>query len=261
MSFLLKAIIQSIVFLIPLTFSNLAFAQKNIKITVGEWPPYISQGQKYNGVISHIMIDIFKELGIDASFHFLPWSRAYADTAKGLYAATGVWMHKTDREKDFIYSNAVLTEKFVFFHKKTFKFDWTTINDLKDLTIGGISASSYGPILDKALTQGELSMSRVTRPQQNFKMLLHNRIDIFPFEINVGQAEQKEHLTLIEQEEITHHPKAYLNNESFVLFPKRLQGSIELQMKFNKQLKKFREDGRYESYFNNFKQGFYDKSK
>jgi polar amino acid transport system substrate-binding protein len=260
MSFLLKTIIQSILILIPLTFLNLALAQENIKIAVGEWPPYISEDQKHNGVIAHIMTDVFKELGINASIHFLPWSRTYADASNGLYAATGVWMHKTNREKDFIYSDAVLTEKFVFFHKRTFKFGWGSIDDLKELTLGGINASSYGPEFDKALTQGELVMNRVIRPQQNFKMLLHNRIDIFPFEINVGQAVLKEHLTLIEQEEITYHPKAYLNNESFVLFPKSLQGSIELQLKFNKQLKEFREDGRYESYFNNFKQGLYDKS-
>lgn len=260
MSFLLKAILQSIVFLTPLTFSSLVLAQESIKIAVGEWPPYISEGQKHNGVISHIMTDIFKELEINASIHFLPWPRTYADAANGLYAATGVWMHKADREKDFFYSNAVLTEQFVFFHKKTSNFDWATIKDLKDLSIGGISASSYGPILDKAIAQGELNMSRVTRPQQNFRMLIHNRIDIFPFEINVGQAVLKEHLTQIEQEEITHHPKAYLNNESFVLFPKSLHGSKELQVQFNKQLKIFKEDGRYDVYFKKFQQGFYARS-
>ncbi len=260
MSFLLKAIIQSIIFLIPLTFSGWVLAQENIKIAVGGWPPYISQGQKYNGVISHIITDVFKEMGVDASINFLPWSRAYADASEGIYSATGVWMHKTEREKDFIYSDSVLTEKFVFFHKRTFEFDWASINDLKELTLGGINASSYGPAFDKAIAQGELIMNRVNRPQQNFKMMLHNRIDIFPFEINVGQAVLKEHLTLIEQEEITHHPKAYLNNSSFLLFPKSLQNSKELKLKFNKQLKKFREDGRYDSYFKNFQQGFYNKT-
>ncbi len=117
-------------------------AQEDIKVAVGEWPPYISQGQKHNGVISHIITDIFHDIGIDASIHFLPWSRAYADTAEGAFSATAVWMHQTEREQSFIYNDAVLTEEFVFFHKKTFESNWNSISDLKTLSIGGINASS-----------------------------------------------------------------------------------------------------------------------
>ena len=196
-------------------------AQEKITIAVGEWPPYISQDQKHNGVISHIITDIFADIGIEASMQFLPWSRAYNDTAKGLFPVTAVWMHKKEREIDFIYSDAVLIEQFVFFHRKNRQFDWKTINDLKEFTIGGINASSYGPELDKALSQEKILIDRVIRPQQNFKKLLHNRIDLFPFELNVGHAMLKKYLSKEEQKKITYHKKPYLNNSSFLLFPKK----------------------------------------
>jgi polar amino acid transport system substrate-binding protein len=242
-----------------LTFSTSLLAIEKISIAVGEWPPYISQDQKHNGVISHLITDIFQEIGIEASIHFLPWSRAYDDAAKGRFSATAVWMHKSEREDDFIYSDIVLTEQFVFFHKKSLQFNWDSLKDLKDINIGGVIASSYGPLFDKALVQGELVMNRVSRPQQNFKMLLHNRIDVFPFEINVGNAVLKDHLTSDEQKEITSHPKPYLNNSSFLLFPRTLRNSQNLSIRFNKQLETIKADGRYDLYFEHLKQGLYKK--
>jgi len=255
-----STVITKILFICSvLTFSTSPFALEKISIAVGEWPPYISQDQKHDGVISHIITDIFQEIGIEASIHFLPWSRAYDDAAKGRFSATAVWMHKPEREDDFIYSDILLTEKFVFFHKKSLEFNWNSIKDLKKFTLGGVNASSYGPLLDKALIDGELVMGRVTHPRQNFKMLLHNRIDVFPFEINVGNAVLKEHLTSDEQNKITSHPKPYLNNSSFLLFPRTLRNSKNLSIRFNKQLEKMKADGRYDLYFEHLKQGLYKK--
>lgn len=255
-----RTVITKILFLTAvLTFSTSLLALEKISITVGEWPPYISQDQKHNGVVSHIITDVFREIGIEASIHFLPWSRAYDDAAKGKFSATAVWMHKLAREDDFIYSDALLTEEFVFFHNKSFPFNWDSVDDLKKFKLGGVNGSSYGPIIDKALTDGELTMDRVTHPIQNFRMLLHNRIDVFPFEVNVGRAVMNEKLTSEEQGEITSHPKPYLNNSSFVLFPKALQGSRDLSLRFNKQLEIIKANGRYDLYFEHLNQGLYKK--
>ena len=245
MSILSKLIAVGALHLFLILFSSTIQAQEKIAIAVGEWPPYISPGQKHNGVISHIIIDIFKDIGIEATLEFQPWSRAYADTAKGMFSATAVWMHKPEREVSFIYSDTVLTERFVFFHKKSLAFDWQSISDLKEFKIGGINASSYGPEFNKALATGEVIINRVIRPQQNFKMLLHDRIQIFPFEVNVGHAMLRSHLTVEEQEQITYHPKAFLNNSSFVLFPRNLKGSQSLSLRFNKQLRKIKDNGKY----------------
>lgn len=149
-------------------------AQEKITLSVGSWPPYISQDQKHNGVVAHIITDIFSDIGISVSFRFLPWARAYDDAAKGLSSATAVWMHKEKRSVDFIYSDAILIEQFVFFHNKGSSFNWKSVDDLKNLEIGGIIAFSYGSELNHALSQGEVVIDRVKQPQQNFKKLLYN---------------------------------------------------------------------------------------
>lgn len=167
-------------------------------------------------------------------------------------------MHQTDREADFIYSDSVLKEQFVFFHRKAVNFDWQTIKDLKGYHIGGGYAYSYGPEMDKAIKQGEITLSRVTNLQQNFQMLLHGRIDILPLELNVGLSAIREHLTTAEQAKISHHTKPFLLNSSYVMFPKALENSKTLLKQFNQQLQIFKSDGRYQQYFDRFEQGYYD---
>ncbi|MBQ0730407.1 MAG: transporter substrate-binding domain-containing protein [Oleispira antarctica] len=235
--------------------------QEKVTIAVGEWPPYIAQDQKHNGVVSHIITDIFAELGIDASVQFYPWSRAYNETRDGLHAASAIWMDKEERKIDFIYSDPVLIEQFVFFHHKELLFNWKDVNDLKNFNIGGIYASSYGPELDQALTKGEIKLDRVNRPQQNFKKLLKKRIDLFPFEINVGNSVLKKYFSTKQRQKIVHHPKPLLNNSSFLLFPKTLKSSKDLSERFNRQLKIIKDNGKYDVYFKRLEQGYYEQSK
>lgn len=239
------------------TAINQTNVKQTINIAVGDWPPYISKEQKFNGVATHLITDIFRSIGIDTSIEFLPWTRAYNNTASGEYDATAVWMHQTDREADFIYSDAVLKEQFVFFHRQSVNFDWQTIQDLKGYHIGGGYAYSYGPEMDEAIKRGEITLSRVTNLKQNFQMLLHGRIDILPLELNVGLSALKEHLTPAEQAKITHHAKPFLLNSSFVMFPKTLENSKSRVKQFNQQLQIFKNNGRYQQYFDQFEQGFY----
>lgn len=231
--------------------------KETISIAVGDWPPYISQEQKMKGVATHIITDIFHDIGIEAKVEFLPWTRAYNNTANGEYAATAVWMHQDDREQDFIFSDAVLNEQFVFFHRQAQAFDWQTVLDLKDYRIGGGYAYSYGPEMDAAIAKGELTLSRVTNLEQNLKMLLHGRIDILPLEVNVGLSALREHLSPQQQKKISYHAKPFLLNSSYVMFPRSSAKSKDLVKRFNQQLSIIKQNGRYQEYFRQFEQGHY----
>lgn len=241
-------------------FAQLAKAEF-VDIAVGEWPPYLSQELKHNGAVAHLISDVFLEEGLEVRFTFLPWGRAYEDAANGVYDVTAVWMHKAEREKDFLYSEPVLQEQFVFFHLKSFAFDWSELNDLQDLMIGGGLNYSYGPEFDAALDAGDLRIERVSTDKQNFKKLLLRRIHIFPQEVNVGYSSLRKAVSTDEYEKITHHSKPLLNNLSFLLFPKKEERSDLLLPMFNGRLQKFKESGRYESYFKALQRGEYQLDK
>lgn len=231
--------------------------QRELQISVGDWPPYLSKELRHNGVIAHIISDLFAEEGYHVSFRFLPWPRAYSAAAAGKYDATGVWMHKDERETDFLFSAPLLDEQFVFFHLKSQPFDWRSFDDLAGMTLGGGLEYSYGPEFDTFLTQGKVRMERVPSDQQNFEKLLKERITLYPQEMNVGYAALARHFTPAERALITHHDRPLLINRSYLMLPKRLTDSTDLLQRFNRRLQAMRDSGRYDSYFRDLQAGKY----
>lgn len=227
-----------------------------IEICAGEWPPFLSESLPEQGVIAHLIRDVFAQADIKVNFTFLPWGRAFHDTQKQKYAATAVWMFEQSRANNFLYSDAVLNERFVFFHLKNRPFDWQSVNDLKGLILGGGLAYSYGAEFDNALEQGVFEISRVNSSVQNFKRLAMERIDVFAEEQSVGYHILNNELADVANT-ITHHPKPLLINQSFLLFPKEGEKSQQLLKMFNQQLAQFKKDGRYQAYFNGLNRGDY----
>lgn len=254
----MKRLLSVCAFVVVLCSVGMAEADNQLQISVGDWPPFIAQEQKHNGFIAHLISDIFAAEGYEVSFHFLPWNRAYREAAKGRRDATAVWMYKPEREQDFYYSAPVLLERFVFFYRKTDKFQWQDFSDLQGLTIGGGFGYSYGPEFDAVADAKLFKLERVGSNEQNFLRLLIGRIDAFPEEISVGYYSLRRDLGPDHAAQITHHPKSVLENESFMLFPRREPNSLTLVNKFNKRLQQFKESGRYQSYFEAFERGEYD---
>ncbi len=228
--------------------SSAQAADDKITVTVGEWPPFLSQQLEDGGVIAQLIRDVFAADGIEAKLEFLPWGRGYHETAGGNYNAMGVWMHKEEREADFLFSDPILTERFVFFYRKDRPFDWKSLEDLNGYRMGGGIKYSYGPEFDAALAAGKFSMDREANDRTNFEKLLAGRVELYPQEISVGYFAIRENFTPEQRAKITHHPKAILNNQSFVLFPKKLPGSEVLIARFNKRLAEFKDSGKYQLY-------------
>ncbi|WP_405118809.1 substrate-binding periplasmic protein [Pseudomonas leptonychotis] len=234
-----------------------ASEQPELKISVGDWPPYLSSDLKHNGVIAHLISDLLADEGYRVTFQFLPWPRAYSAAAAGRFDASAVWMHKTEREADFLFSAPLLNEEFVFFLLKSLPFDWKTFDDLTGMKLGGGLKYSYGPDFDAFLAESKVRMERVSSDQQNFEKLLKERVVLYPQEMNVGYAALRSHFSPEDQAKITHHPKPLLVNLSYLMLPKSLEGSPALLDRFNKRLQRYRDSGRYQRYFEDLQQGKY----
>lgn len=245
-------------------WSTLALAddgERQLSISVGDWPPFFVESEPGQGSIARLVRDIFAQEGYQVEFHFLPWKRAYREAAMGRHDATAIWMYAADRQKDFIYSDPVMNERFVLFYRKDDPVRWNRIADLSDLQLGGSIGYSYGPEFDRAVEREILDVEWVASTELNFRRLLFGRIDAFPEEINVGYYILRRETDPEKARQITHHPKPILENQSFLLFPASEPGSERLREVFNKHLRAFRENGRYDTYFETKPQASLNKLK
>ena len=220
-----------------------AVAQETLVIAVGDWPPYLSDTLPHQGTAARIIREAFAVEGYRVRFEFLPWARAYKDTGAGKYDGTAVWLKTPEREKAFYYSDPVVLEEHVFFHLKSFPFDWKGVEDLKGLSMGGLIGFSYGKALDEALASGALTMDRIGSDKQNFGKLLMGRIQVYPQEKRVGYHALNDSFPPAQVQLITHHPKLLMTQFSYLLMPRNTKRSKELIKVFNRGLRRVKEGG------------------
>jgi len=219
-----------------------------IQISAGEWPPFLGNSLPNKGTVAYLISDLFYDAGYEVEFVFLPWIRAYQSTALAEYSATAIWMFKEDRTDKYLYSDPVLKEQFVLFHLIKNPFDWEDLSDLSGKSIGGGLGYSYGPAFDQAIEDEVFKVFRQPKVEQNLRMLAAGHIDLYIEEISVAKHTLQSIIPEL-AELISYHPKPVLENQSFLLFPKSSPESESLIKIFNAQLKAFKQDGRYDTYF------------
>ena len=177
----MKKILQWI-WLIPifLLTSTGIFAEETIRITIGEWAPFLSKDLKHYGLAARIVTESFALEGVKVEYGFFPWARSKFFAQEGEWDGSAVWMHNSERAKDFLFSDSVVEVKNIFFHLKSYSFDWNTIDDLKGIPIGGTIEYSYGEEFQNAEKTGEIEVQRAPSDEINFRKLLAGRIKIFP---------------------------------------------------------------------------------
>ncbi|MDM8517487.1 transporter substrate-binding domain-containing protein, partial [Desulfobacterales bacterium HSG16] len=230
------------------------FAEKIVRITAGDWPPYLSSNLPHNGIAGRIITEAFAVKEIKVKFDFYPWKRAFILAKKGRKDGTAVWLKNSEREADFYYSKPVIEEKHVFFHLKSKPFDWQNVNDIKGKTLGGLLGFSYGEMIDNAAKTDLITIDFVSEGEFNFKKLLAKRIDLYPQELNVGYHTLQTMFLAGEKEQITHHNTPFLQRQSYLLLPKKNERSKILLKAFNEGLEILIKEDKIEQYHNEIRE-------
>lgn len=234
---------------------------ETVRLTNGEWAPYVSKNLQHYGVFSHIVTEAFALEGITVEYGFYPWKRGYKAAADGDYDGSLTWAPTPEREKDFYFSEPVTYNKKVFFHLKSRPFTWDSFADLKGLNIGTTAQYTYGDEFDNAAKNKLISAFPVNNDQQNVKKLLAERIDIFPMEIEVGYGLIHSELAPAQAALITNHPKPVTETPICIVISRKIpaERASKLLAAFNRGLAKLKESGQYEQLIWNSRQGQYLK--
>lgn len=259
MTFMKKLIGSAIILLL---FSTPLFAETTIRITSGEWEPFLSEYSPHYGVNSHVVSEAFRLEGIDVRWEFFPWKRAYQMAKKGKnWDASATWWVTGDTRRAFLVSEPVGKTSLVFFHLKSYKFDWESIDDLKGLFIGGTLEYDYGKDFMAAMEEKRISVEFVPKDELNFRKLLKGRIVVFPNDLTVGYAQIRNTFPPDQVKLFTHHTKKIEHRTLHLIISRNCKNGEFFLDRFNSGLKKLKESGRFDQMFRELAEGKYDKLK
>lgn len=249
--------------IMSLFFSFSVSAGETIRITNGDWPPYLSETLPYNGFASHIVTEAYAAVGVTVEYGFFPWSRSFEHAKEGkgsgeVWHGSIVWVYTEERALDFYYTDVVVSDDEVLFYLKSSPIEWKEVNDLSGKNIGGTLNTVY-PVFESAEKAGVLKIQRAGNYDNLFKRLLKKRIDAVPQVLNVGNYMLRTSLTPEEQSQIHFSPTVIQKRDYHVIISKHDKDNFRFVNLFNEGLRIIKENGTYDRLLSMLNSGGYDR--
>lgn len=234
------------VLVLIILFKSLLFGNEIIRITNGEWMPFMSKEVRNYGFVSEIVSEAFLHEGIEVEYGFYPWIRSLELARIGQWDGTIGWAKTEEREKDFYFSDEpIWTATAVFFYLASTEFEWEKMEDLKEYRIGASSGYSYGKEFDSFAEENKDLIEYTAEDINNFKKLLAGRIDVFPMDIDVGLYIVNKYFRN-DSKFIRTHLKILDKRPQYLLLSKKNPDNAIFIERFNRGLKKLKENGKEE---------------
>lgn len=233
--------------MLTLLFGSLQAAEP-VRLTNGEWPPYLGETLPHHGVASRIVAEAFALQGIEVRWEFHPWARSLKMAEQGQRHGSAVWFHSPEREQRFHISEPVLESGYYLFHRTDLVFDWSEIEDLRGLRIAVTRGFDHGEAFQRAEAAGELQVTQLTSDELGLRQLLAGRFDLFPVDKVVGFDLLHQKFSAAERQRLTFHPKPLRSASMHLLLSREVAGNAELMQRFNQGLKQLRDSGKVSQY-------------
>ncbi len=253
----LKKIIIGMLFM--LSMSHSVYAQKTIRLTNGEWPPWLSEDLKHYGAASRIVTEAFSSEGVEVQYGFFPWKRAFTLGEKGEWDGSVIWIRTPEREETYHFCDPVLVQRRVFYHLKDYPFDWNSIDDLRGVVIGGTLKYTYGEAFDNAEKEGKITVQRVPKDEINFRKLLRGKIQIFPMEPEVATELLQKQFKPEDIQKLTYHSKPLSQQAYHLILSKKYKDGAKMCSLFNQGLQRLKDSKKYDQYIAEALRGEYKK--
>lgn len=233
-------------------------AGETVRLTCGEWPPFVSEHLRHYGLLPRIITESLASEGIEVEWGFFPWKRALEIARDGLWDGSIAWYRTEDRDRDFYPSDPINYSRVAFFHLKGNGFEWETMEDLQRYTIGVTLGYSYGEAFDSMVQEGQVRVEKVFTEALNIKKALEGRVDAALINIDVGYYLLRTGYAPGVADTLATSPKLLLASQAqHVLITKKNPNGPRLVEALNRGLGKLRESGKYDQYFMESRRGDY----
>ena len=219
---------------------------ERIRITNGEWPPYLGSDEPDYGPVSRIVTTALERASVTVDYEFHSWQRALNLARHGRREGTAVWFHTEAREKDFHISRPLIQSEYVFFHHRDLDFDWEDPEDLQGYRIGITREYDYGEIIERLRDMDGVHVEQASSDEHNFRKLLAGRIDLFPVDLFVGKEMIRREFASGQREQLTWHARPVRSGGLSLLLSRSIPENADRMDRFNKELERMHEDGETE---------------
>lgn len=221
--------------------SSLSFsADKVVRLTSLDWPPYSGKHLAQQGASVAVAKAAFKAMGYDLQVSFFPWSRAVALAKDGKSNFSGYFpeYYSDDTAKDFIYSEAMGSGPLGFAERKDNSITWSNLNDLKAYKIGVVQDYINTTDFDAMVASKALKTSSTTSDTKNLLKMVNGRLDLAVVDKNVMNYLFKTDKGLAKKSANAQFNSTLLEDKKlFICFKKNAKGE-ELAKIYNEGLKK-----------------------
>jgi len=174
-----------------LILSFTAAQSKNAVLVSLDWPPYIGSSIKDGnpavpnfGYVSELVTAAFKEGGYELRTDFKPWERALHEATIGIYDGLFPEYFSSEREKDFVYSDAFPGGPVGLMRRSEKNIAFKTLRDLAPYTIGIVSGYINTDEFDAATW---LKKDPAVDDETNIRKLMGKRLDLIFIDRYVGE--------------------------------------------------------------------------
>lgn len=221
-----------------------------IRVAIGEWPPYTSERLNGYGVAAKLISEAFAAAGVKVTYVFYPWNRSLELARRGAIEATATWFESADRRADFLLGEPLYDSRFLLYYLKEKPIAWQTIDDLKGRKIGATTGYFYGEAFARAEKAGEITVIRASSDETNLKNLLLGRLDAFPLDERVAEFMFANDMPAADAARIGHNAVAVHSRPQHLLVSRKAANGEALIRLFNQGLAAIRANGTYERIVN-----------
>ncbi|WP_409261205.1 substrate-binding periplasmic protein [Pseudomonas putida] len=234
-------IAQLLCILLLTCLSPMALGER-LRLVSDDWAPYVyREGGRAKGIDYEVTTEVFRRLGVEVDWQFLPWKRCLALVEHGLADGVMDTFQVESRKTYMVYPAEPMSDvEFVLYQASNRRHAIHQLSDLVGLTVG----TSPGYAYDKAFNESE-DFRRETAPshEANFGKLIRGRIDLLVTDRLVGRYLRKQ-LGLEQQVE---ELPLVISRQAQFLGLARKPGREQLALAFTEALRRFKQEPAFEA--------------
>ena len=225
---------------------------KRLVIAAHAWAPFASPESKYFGIAPRIVSQVLQAQGISVEYRFVDWQQALNGILTGQYDAALVWMAGDIKNPGFLASEPVLECRTALYFRKGAAAP-ASVNDLLGKRMGYNPHYIYDAESYRLLSNKQVQPIKAETDYQLFRDLLDGNSDfVLTPQLTAGDMLHN-NFQAKEEDSLDYRSNFFTFPPIELVVNGKRSGSEKLVREFNANLRRLKNDGSIDRFFDDFR--------